>query len=59
VLISDLYTDTIFPTREAAQVVADANTATEEDGWKYEIEPCIGGFTISVYDENGEFVGNL
>jgi hypothetical protein len=58
VTIDKLKTDTIFPTREAAQVVVDANREDDFD-WAYEVEPCIGGFTVSVYDEAGEFLGNL
>jgi hypothetical protein len=52
---------TVYPTVEAAEAIAAANAA-DDDGWEYRVVPDpqgSGKAIIKIYDEAGEFVGNL
>lgn len=58
-LISD-HVPANFPTREEAQSIVDANTATETEGWSYRVYAGHNGtFRVEVKDETGFFVGFL
>jgi hypothetical protein len=51
----------IFNTADAAQKIADANNE-DADGWEYKVivDPQGSGrAVIKIYDEDGEFLGNL
>jgi len=49
---------TLFTPAKALEVQA-ANANTEEDGWTYQIRPAGLYRTVAVYDETGEFLGEL
>jgi hypothetical protein len=51
---------TIFASAEAAQKIVDANAA--DDGWRFEVSvdpKGSGRAVVKVYDDTGEFLGNL
>lgn len=55
-------TPTVYPTAAAAQAVADANAAHDEDGWAYKVvlDPTgTGKALVQVYDEEGGLLGPL
>ena len=57
--IDRLHTAAKIPTYDEAEAIAARNRKFDDDGWKYIPKKSLNMWIISVFDEEGNFVGNL